>query len=131
MAKGGEEENVSFIGNILWIIFGGLLSAIVWFLAGMLVCLTIIGIPFGLQCFKIADLVLMPFGRDVELGHFGAGGLLANVIWILVLGWELFVGHIGFGLVLCLTIIGIPFGLQHFKLARLALLPFGARIVPL
>ena len=119
---------MSLLGNILWIIFGGFFASIGWFLAGALVSLTIIGIPFGVQCFKIAGFVLWPFGRDVELGHFGAVGLLANVIWIVVLGWELFVGHIAVGLILCITIIGIPFGLQHFKLAKLAILPFGARI---
>ena len=119
---------MSLLGNILWIILGGFVAAAGWFLAGVLVSLTIIGIPFGMQCFKIAGLTLAPFGRDVQIGDFGAGGLLANILWILLLGWELFVGHIVAGITLCVTIIGIPFGLQHFKLAKLAILPFGARV---
>ncbi len=119
---------MGLIGNIVWMIFGGLVAAFLWLLAGVLVCATIIGIPFGIQCFKIAGLTLAPFGRDVEVGRFGAAGFIANVIWILILGWELFVAHLSIGILLCITIIGIPFGLQHFKLALLAILPFGARI---
>lgn len=117
-----------FIGNIIWIIFGGLLGAIAWSLAGLLLCITIIGIPFGLQCFKIAGFVLWPFGRVIILGNFGAGGLIFNIIWLLVFGWEFALGHLVIGLIFCLTIIGIPFGLQHFKLAQLGLIPFGAEI---
>ncbi len=118
-----------FIGNILWLIFGGLIGALLWAIAGVLVCLTIIGIPFGLQCFKFAGFVLWPFGRDVEIGSFGVGSLIGNILWILLLGWELCITHLTIGAVLCLTIIGIPFGIQHFKLALLALLPFGARVL--
>ena len=119
---------LSLLGNLIWIIFGGLLGAVFWFIAGLLVCITIIGIPFGIQCFKIAGLTLLPFGRDVEIGNFGVGGFLGNVLWIIFLGWELFLFHLGVGIVFCITIVGIPFGLQHFKLAKLALVPFGARI---
>jgi uncharacterized membrane protein YccF (DUF307 family) len=118
-----------FIGNILWLIFGGLIGALLWAIAGVLVCLTIIGIPFGLQCFKFAGFVLWPFGRDVEIGNFGVGSLIGNILWILLLGWELCITHLTIGAFLCLTIIGIPFGIQHFKLALLALLPFGARVL--
>lgn len=116
------------LGNLLWIIFGGLISAIGWLIAGVLCCITIIGIPFGMQCFKIAGLVLAPFGRDVQVGNFGAGGLLGNIIWLIFLGWELAVCHMISGAILCATIVGIPFGLQHFKLAQLALVPFGAKV---
>lgn len=119
---------MSFIGNILWLLLGGILLALFWAVAGLLVCLTIIGIPFGLQCFKFAGFVLWPFGRQVEIGEFGAWGLIGNILWILLLGWELCIAHLLIGALLCLTIIGIPFGLQHFKLAMLAILPFGARI---
>jgi len=119
---------MSFIGNIIWLIFGGILGALAWFLSGLLLCITIIGIPFGVQCFKIAGFVLWPFGRDVEIGNFGAAGLILNVLWIIILGWELAVFHLVFGAILCVTIIGIPFGLQHFKLSMLGLVPFGARI---
>ena len=118
---------MSVIGNLIWIIFGGLLSPIGWTIAGLLLCLTVIGIPFGLQCFKIAGLSLAPFGKTVSIGDFGAGGLIGNVIWIFVLGWELFVMHLVFALLLAITIIGLPFAKQHIKLAQLAILPFGAR----
>jgi uncharacterized membrane protein YccF (DUF307 family) len=120
--------NLSFIGNIIWLVFGGIIGAILWAVAGLLVCITIIGIPFGLQCFKIAGFVLWPFGRQVEVGNFGVGGLIGNMLWILLLGWELCIAHLTIGIILCITIIGIPFGLQHFKLALLAILPFGATI---
>jgi uncharacterized membrane protein YccF (DUF307 family) len=119
---------LSFIGNIIWLVFGGIIGAIFWAVAGLLVCITIIGIPFGLQCFKIAGFVLWPFGRQVEAGNFGVGGLIGNILWIMLLGWELCVLHLTIGIVLSITIIGIPFGLQHFKLALLAILPFGAKI---
>lgn len=119
---------MSLIGNILWLLLGGIVLAFLWAAAGLLVCLTIIGIPFGVQCLKFAGFVLRPFGRTVDVGDFGLGGLLGNIIWILLLGWELCISHLVVGAVLCLTIIGIPFGLQHLKLAILAILPFGARI---
>ena len=119
---------MNFIGNIIWLLFGGIIGAIFWAVAGLLLCVTIVGIPFGLQCFKIAQLVLWPFGREVELGGFGVGGLLLNVLWLLFLGWELALHHLAIGLIFCITIVGIPFGLQHFKFAQLSLMPFGARI---
>lgn len=122
---------MNFIGNIIWLVFGGIIAAILWFLSGLLLCITVIGIPFGIQCFKIANFVLWPFGRDVEIGNFGAGGLILNVIWILVFGWELAVAHVIVGAIFFLTIIGIPFGLQHMKFAKLSLAPFGARIYPI
>jgi uncharacterized membrane protein YccF (DUF307 family) len=120
---------MSFIGNLIWLIFGGLIGAIAWAIAGLVLCITIIGIPFGLQCFKIAGFVLWPFGRDIELGNFGAGGLIMNIIWLIVFGWEFFLGHLIVAAIFCITIIGIPFGLQHVKLAKLGLIPFGAQIV--
>jgi uncharacterized membrane protein YccF (DUF307 family) len=109
---------VHLLGNIIWIVFGGLISAILWFIAGILCCITFVGIPFGIQCFKIASFVLSPFGR----------GFVGNIIWIILLGWELCIAHLTVGLIFCITIIGIPFGKQHFKLAKLSLVPFGARI---
>lgn len=119
---------MNLIGNIIWLVFGGVVGAVLWFLSGLLLCVTIIGIPFGVQCFKIAGFVLWPFGRDVEIGNFGVGGLIFNIIWIIVFGWEFAVAHFIIGLIFCATIIGIPFGLQHFKFAKLGLIPFGARI---
>ncbi|MBN4063044.1 YccF domain-containing protein [bacterium AH-315-E09] len=119
---------MKFLGNIIWFIFGGLFTAIEWFIVGLLLSITVIGIPFGLQCFKIACLVLWPFGKKVDLGNFGVGGLLLNVLWILLAGWILALTHITIGFLFCITIVGIPFGLQHFKFARLSFLPFGAKI---
>lgn len=119
---------MSFIGNILWLVLGGIIGAAAWFIAGLLLCITVIGIPFGVQCLKIAGFVLWPFGREVEIGNFGACGLLLNVLWILILGWELAGYHLAVGALLCITILGIPFGIQHFKLAMLGLVPFGAKI---
>ncbi|MEA4923764.1 Inner membrane protein YccF [bioreactor metagenome] len=120
---------MNFIGNVIWLILGGIIGAILWAVGGLLLCITIIGIPFGLQCFKIAGFVLWPFGREIEPGHFGVGGLILNIIWIIVWGWELAVTHLFIGAVFCITIIGIPFGLQHFKFALLGLIPFGAKII--
>ncbi|HOQ09824.1 MAG TPA: YccF domain-containing protein [Syntrophomonadaceae bacterium] len=120
---------MKLIGNIIWLLIGGIIAAIAWFLSGLVLCITIIGIPFGLQCFKIAGFVLWPFGREISLGHFGAGGLIFNIIWLIVFGWEFAVAHLIIGLFFCITIIGIPFGLQHFKLAQLGLIPFGAQII--
>ena len=119
---------MNFIGNIIWLLFGGIISAVLWFIAGLVLCVTIIGIPFGLQCLKISLFVLWPFGRDIEPGNFGVGGFLLNIIWILLFGWELAVLHLVIGVILCVTVIGIPFGLQHFKFAILGFVPFGARI---
>ena len=117
-----------FLGNLLWLLLGGIIVAVMWALTGLLLCITIIGIPFGIQCMKIAGFVLLPFGRDVTPGGFGVMGAIGNVIWILVCGIELCLTHAVFGLLLCITVVGIPFGLQHFKMAKLALVPFGAQI---
>ncbi len=119
---------MSFIGNLLWIVFGGIIVSIAWAIAGLVLCVTVIGIPFGMQCFKIAGLTLIPFGRDVEIGDFGAFGLLGNILWILAFGWELFLLHTVLAFLLGITIVGLPFAKQHIKLAKLALVPFGARI---
>ncbi|MGF2145293.1 YccF domain-containing protein [Vagococcus fluvialis] len=119
---------MNFLGNLIWLIFGGLTGAISWFLAGCLWCVTIIGIPVGLQCFKIAGLSLWPFGKQVVYSN-SSMSLLVNIIWLIVSGLPLAIGHFISGLFLCITIIGIPFGRQSFKLAQLALMPFGARVV--
>ena len=119
---------MNFIGNLIWIICGGLFSAIGWWLAGILWCITIVGIPVGLQCFKMSSLSLNPFGKEV-IDEGGAVSCLLNIIWFFVSGLELAIGNLVSGCVLCVTIIGIPFGMQFFKIARLALFPFGATIV--
>ena len=119
------------IGNLLWLLFGGLFSAIGYIAGGFALCLTIVGIPFGLQCFKLASFVLWPFGREA-VSTSSAGGCLAtllNIIWILFGGIWIALGHILFGFILFLTIIGIPFARQHFKLVEISLMPFGKRIV--
>ena len=113
------------IGNILWIIFGGFISALGWLLSGCLWCITIVGIPVGLQCFKLASISLNPFGKEIRY-EGEAVSFLLNVIWFLVSGWLLALGNFLQGLVLCITIVGIPFGKQFFKIAKLALHPFGA-----
>ncbi len=112
--------------NLLWIIFGGLLSAIGWVLAGCLWCITVIGIPVGVQCFKLASISLNPFGKEIVYEKNGAGSFLLNLIWLIVSGWELALGNAILGVILCITIIGIPWGKQYFKIAKVALMPFGA-----
>lgn len=118
---------MSCLGNLLWFIFGGFISGISWCLTGVLWCVTIVGIPVGTQCFKFAALSFFPFGKEVNYGG-GAGSLILNIIWLVVSGLPLAVEHLTIGLTLCITIIGIPFGMQQFKLAKLALMPFGATV---
>ncbi len=116
------------LGNIIWFLFGGIWQGLGWVLAGLLWCITIVGIPIGMQCFKLAGLAFFPFGKDVVYGG-GAMSLIANVLWMLLSGIPLAIAAVLNGLALCITIIGIPFGLQCFKLAKLALSPFGATVV--
>lgn len=118
---------MNFIGNFLWLIFGGLILSLCWFIIGLLWCITIIGIPVGIQCFKIAELALCPFGRTVEYGG-GAVSFLLNILWIIFGGLELAVTSLIIGIILSITIVGIPFGIQCFKLAKLSLMPFSATI---
>lgn len=115
------------LGNIIWFICGGFLSGLGWIISGILWCITIIGIPVGMQCFKFAELAFFPFGKEIRYGG-GAGSLLLNIIWIIVTGIPMAVASAIFGAILCVTVIGIPFGLQHFKIAKLALMPFGSTI---
>ncbi|MDR1408342.1 MAG: YccF domain-containing protein [Tannerella sp.] len=120
------------LGNILWLIFGGLLTAIEYVFASLILMITIIGIPFGIQTLKLAMLALWPFGNKiVETGNSGGClSILMNIVWIFIGGIGICLTHFFFGLLLCITIIGIPFGRQHFKMAALALTPFGKRVVP-
>ena len=118
---------MKFLGNILWFVLGGFIVSIYYFIVGLLFCITIIGIPFGLQLIKLAGFALWPFGHEIQ-SDTNDGGCLSifmNVIWILVGGIEIAMLHLTFGVFLCITIIGIPFGLQHFKMALLAFIPFG------
>ena len=118
---------MSLLGNILWLIFGGLIAGLGYIIGGLLICVTIIGIPFGIQTMKIGVATLAPFGKDiVELPDANSTLRIAfNVIWILLFGWEIAIAHAGAALILAITIIGIPFAVQHIKLIPLALLPFG------
>lgn len=118
---------MSTIGNILWILLGGFLIFFEYILSGFILCITIIGIPFGLQCFKIGIASLFPFGKQVVdiPNASGSLSLLLNIIWIFIGGIWIALSHLILGVVLCITIIGIPFGLQHFKLMGLGFMPFG------
>lgn len=118
------------LGNIIWLIFGGFMIAIEYFIAGFIMLLTIIGIPFGLQVFKLGRLAMWPFGSNIVYNENSPGCLnsLLNIIWIIVGGFWIALSHLLWGILLCLTIIGIPFGKQHFKLINLALFPFGKRV---
>lgn len=118
------------LGNILWILFGGFIIALEYLIASILLMITIVGIPFGIQALKMADIALWPFGRDTRTTQSALGCLptLFNLLWILVGGFWIFLTHLILGLLCAITIIGIPFARQHFKLASLALTPFGREI---
>lgn len=119
------------IGNLLWLIFGGFMIAVEYFIAGFALIITIIGIPFGLQAFKLGILALWPFGSKVEPIEQSSGciNLIMNIIWIVIGGIPIMLTHLLWGIILCITIVGIPFGKQHFKMVPLALCPFGKRVV--
>lgn len=121
---------MKFLGNIIWLIFGGLITAVEYLISSLLLMVTIIGIPFGVQTLKLGMLALWPFGSKVT-DNGNSGGCLSlvmNVIWICIGGFWISLTHLFFGMLLCITIIGIPFGMQHFKMAALALTPFGKNI---
>ena len=120
-----------FLGNLIWLIFGGFIIAIEYLVGSIILMLTIVGIPFGIQTLKMSALAIWPFGRDTRVHERASGCLyiLMNVIWLLCGGLWIAITHALFGLLLCITIIGIPFGLQHFKLTAIALNPFGRDIV--
>ncbi len=121
---------MSLIGNIIWVVFGGLVMAAAYFILAIAYCVTIIGIPVGVQLFKMAGLSLFPFGRVVRdrNGEMGCWSMFLNILWIVFGGIEMALTHAVMGLIFCVTIVGIPFGKQHFKLALLALMPFGKEI---
>jgi uncharacterized membrane protein YccF (DUF307 family) len=116
--------------NLLWAILGGgAVLALQYALAGLVCCITIVGIPFGLQCFKLAGLALFPFGKDYDDGaKRGAGHFIFNVLWLVFAGIWIFLTHLAAAVPLALSLIGIPFAIQHVKLAMLALMPFGVRV---
>ena len=119
---------MKFIGNVIWLLFGGFFSALGWWLVGVLWCITIIGIPVGVQCFKLSSISLNPFGKDV-VGDGGLASCLLNIIWFGFSGSWLAIGNVIFGVILCSTIIGFPFGKQFFKIAKLAIAPFGVKVI--
>jgi len=119
--------------NLLWIVFGG--GFLIWLeyvIGGVLLCLTVVGVPFGVQCFKIAGMGLLPFGKEIQDDPTSAGagflGFVMNVVWFFVAGLWICLSHLALALATAVTIIGIPFALQHVKLAALALAPFGKRV---
>lgn len=116
------------IGNILWFLLRGGIISLLWFVAALLCFVTIIGVPLGIQCSKFAGFVLYPFGRSIEysrkMGHF-----LVNILWIMLCGWEIAIVSFSIGLIWCITIIGIPFGVQSIKLSQLSNMPVGAEVV--
>jgi uncharacterized membrane protein YccF (DUF307 family) len=122
---------MNLFGNLIWLVFGGFLAALGYLIGGLVLCLTIVGIPWGLQCFKLAELVLWPFGKKVISDSSNAGCLatLCNIIWLIFGGLYTAFIHLIMGILLSITIIGIPWGRQHFKLIEISLLPFGKRVV--
>ena len=127
-----------FLLNVIWVVCGGLVMALGWWLAGLVAAITIVGLPWARSCFVIGNFSLWPFGREARsraeiTGHSDLGtgplGLVGNVIWFLLAGWWLAIGHLTSALACFVTIIGIPFGLQHIKLALIALAPIGLQVV--
>ena len=121
---------MNLLGNIIWLIFGGLITALEYFISSIALMITIIGIPFGLQTIKLGILALWPFGQQVRYRETSSGclNLFMNILWILIGGIWISLTHLVFGVLLAITIIGLPFARQHFKLAQLALTPFGYEV---
>lgn len=115
------------LGNIVWFILGGFISWLSWGVIGILWSITIIGLPVGKQCFKFAKMSAAPFGKEIRFSDSGVS-FLFNIVWLILGGFVMVIEEAVMGAIFCLTIVGIPFGLQHFKHAKLALLPFGAEI---
>jgi uncharacterized membrane protein YccF (DUF307 family) len=122
---------MNLIGNLIWLIFGGIIIAIEYFIGSIILMITIVGIPFGIQTLKMASLSIWPFGRDTRVQSRASGCLYVfmNLLWLLTGGLWIAITHAIFGVIFFITIIGIPFGLQHFKLTAIALSPFGRDIV--
>src|SRR5690625_5756404 len=119
------------VGNILWLVLAGWWLALAYLIAGVIACVLIITIPFGIASFRLASYVVWPFGRrTVFRPDVGVWSIIGNILWIVLLGWELAIAHLVAGLLLCITIIGIPFGIACWKMVPLAFLPLGQQIVP-
>ena len=115
------------VGNVIWFIAAGIPLGLSWVCAGAFWCMTIVGIPIGLQCFKLAEMSFFPFGKEIRYTGTVSSGV-ANIFWIVLSGWILALESALDGVLLCCTIVGIPLGLQCFKLAQLSFSPFGAEI---
>ena len=115
-----------FLANLLWLILGGLILGLLWTVLGILLCITIVGFPLGAQCFKMARLSFAPYGKSVDLNV--QKHPIANTLWAILAGWEMALIYLLFGILNCLTVIGLSTGLQCFKFMKLALFPFGAKI---
>lgn len=120
---------MSCLGNLLWLLFGGLWNSLMWCLFGLLWCITLVGIPVGVQCFKLAKLQLAPFGKQVITVNHGSGTFILNILWLLFGGIELALVNLLSACFLAATIVGIPFAYQSLKMAKLSLMPFGKEIV--
>jgi uncharacterized membrane protein YccF (DUF307 family) len=126
----GTVDGVNVLLNIVWLIFGGLALVLGYLLAGVICCLLVVTIPFGIAAFRIAGFALWPFGRQVvDRPDAGTASMVGNVIWLVLAGLWICIGHIVAGITLCVTIIGIPLGLAHFKLVPISLLPLGKEVV--
>ena len=123
----GYDETMSFIGNILWFVFGGFITFFLYVIGGLVLCLTIVGIPFGLAFMRLGFATAAPFGKQIVEGRDAnsLGRILLNILWIVTFGWTIAVNHLFWALVFAVTIVGIPFAVQHLKLVPLALMPFG------
>lgn len=121
---------MKLLGNIIWVVLGGFIIALIYYLVGLLMCITVIGIPFGVQLFKLGTYALWPFGHELVYKPHEPGCLstIMNLIWILLGWWEIAALHLVAGLLFCITIVGIPWGVQHFKMAINSILPFGKEI---
>ena len=123
---------IRFLLNIIWLVLCGLWLAILYVIAGVIMCILIITIPFGLQAFKLAGFILWPFGRTVvRRPDAGAGSVIGNILWLVLVGWWLAIGHIVTAIALAITIIGIPLAIANLKLVPISLLPFGRVVVPI
>ena len=121
---------MNFLGNLVWLILGGLIIAGIYFFVGLIMCLTIIGIPFGVQLFKLGGYAMCPFGRALVDGPNEPGclSIAMNLLWVLLGWWEVAIIHLICALLFCITIVGIPWGMQHFKMAVASIFPFGKEI---
>ena len=117
---------INFLANLIWVFCGGIFSALSWCLCGLVLCITIIVAPLGVQCFKFAKIAFAPFGKKISL-HFDKHPV-ANVIWLIFVGWEMCIANLISCVLCCVTIVGIPAGLQAFKLCKLSIAPFGATV---